>query len=70
MLAARHFCDIVGCMSQTDLSAAPGSTARNVSGQDTGRSASSPHVEFIDVRKTYDGETLVVKNLNLEIQRG
>jgi putative spermidine/putrescine transport system ATP-binding protein len=57
-------------MSQTDLSAAPGSTARNASGQDTGRSASSPHVEFIDVRKTYDGETLVVKNLNLEIQRG
>jgi putative spermidine/putrescine transport system ATP-binding protein len=31
---------------------------------------SSPHVEFKDVRKTYDGETLVVKNLNLEIQRG
>ena len=27
-------------------------------------------MEFIDVRKTYDGETLVVKNLNLEIQRG
>jgi putative spermidine/putrescine transport system ATP-binding protein len=30
----------------------------------------SRHVEFIDVRKTYDGETLVVKNLNLEIGRG
>jgi putative spermidine/putrescine transport system ATP-binding protein len=53
-------------MSQTDLSAASGSTARIASGH----SASSPHVEFIDVRKTYDGETLVVKNLNLEIQRG
>ena len=35
-----------------------------------GHGNSSPHVEFIDVRKTYDGETLVVKNLNLEIQRG
>jgi putative spermidine/putrescine transport system ATP-binding protein len=30
----------------------------------------SPHVEFKDVRKTYDGETLVVKNLNLQIRRG
>ena len=57
-------------MSQTDLSAAPGSTARKASGQASGQPASSPHVEFIDVRKTYDGETLVVKNLNLEIQRG
>jgi putative spermidine/putrescine transport system ATP-binding protein len=53
-------------MSQTDLSAASGSTARIASGHST----SSPYVEFIDVRKTYDGETLVVKNLNLEIQRG
>ncbi|WP_158044493.1 ABC transporter ATP-binding protein [Skermanella pratensis] len=32
--------------------------------------AESSHVEFKDVRKTYDGETLVVKNLNLEISRG
>jgi putative spermidine/putrescine transport system ATP-binding protein len=27
-------------------------------------------VNFVDVQKTYDGETLVVKNLNLAIQRG
>jgi len=27
-------------------------------------------VNFLDVQKTYDGETLVVKNLNLAIQRG
>ncbi|MET4279527.1 putative spermidine/putrescine transport system ATP-binding protein [Bradyrhizobium sp. F1.2.2] len=27
-------------------------------------------VRFSDVQKTYDGETLVVKNLNLEIERG
>ncbi|WP_461621869.1 ABC transporter ATP-binding protein [Bradyrhizobium sp. 23AC] len=27
-------------------------------------------VEFSDVQKTYDGETLVVKNLNLDIARG
>ena len=32
--------------------------------------AESSHVEFKDVRKTYDGETLVVKNLNLAISRG
>jgi putative spermidine/putrescine transport system ATP-binding protein len=28
------------------------------------------HVEFLDVQKSYDGETLVVKNLNLVISRG
>ena len=27
-------------------------------------------MEFIDVHKSYDGETLVVKNLNLDIARG
>ncbi|RRH88282.1 ABC transporter ATP-binding protein [Mesorhizobium tamadayense] len=27
-------------------------------------------VEFIDIQKTYDGETLVVKNLNLSIRHG
>ena len=29
-----------------------------------------PLVRFIEVQKSYDGETLVVKNLNLDIQRG
>jgi putative spermidine/putrescine transport system ATP-binding protein len=29
-----------------------------------------PIVRFIDVQKSYDGETLVVKNLNLDIARG
>jgi putative spermidine/putrescine transport system ATP-binding protein len=33
-------------------------------------SPAASHVEFIDVQKTYDGETLVVKNLNLDIRRG
>ena len=28
------------------------------------------HVRFKDVQKSYDGETLVVKNLNLDIQKG
>ncbi len=28
------------------------------------------YVRFTDVQKSYDGETLVVKNLNLEIERG
>lgn len=29
-----------------------------------------PLVRFIEVQKSYDGETLVVKNLNLDIERG
>ncbi|MEJ2630961.1 MAG: ABC transporter ATP-binding protein [Acidihalobacter sp.] len=28
------------------------------------------YVRFADIRKSYDGETLVVKNLNLDIERG
>lgn len=30
----------------------------------------APHVRFINVQKTYDGETLIVKNLNLDVRRG
>jgi putative spermidine/putrescine transport system ATP-binding protein len=30
----------------------------------------APYVRFIDVQKSYDGETLVVKNLNLDLGRG
>ena len=30
----------------------------------------SDYVRFINVQKSYDGETLVVKNLNLDIARG
>jgi putative spermidine/putrescine transport system ATP-binding protein len=33
-------------------------------------SADGPIVRFVDVQKSYDGETLVVKNLNLDIARG
>ncbi len=33
-------------------------------------SNNEPIVRFIDVQKSYDGETLVVKNLNLDIARG
>ncbi|QQP88081.1 ABC transporter ATP-binding protein [Skermanella sp. TT6] len=47
-------------MTQTDLSAAAVASPADF----------QPHVEFRDVRKTYDGETLVVKNLNLDISRG
>lgn len=32
--------------------------------------AKQPLVEFIDVQKTYDGEELVIKNLNLKIRAG
>ncbi|MFC3228075.1 ABC transporter ATP-binding protein [Marinibaculum pumilum] len=32
--------------------------------------ADDAHVRFRDVQKSYDGETLVVKNLNLDIRRG
>ena len=31
---------------------------------------SDPFVRFRNVQKSYDGETLVVKNLNLEIEAG
>ena len=30
----------------------------------------SPHVSFRNVQKTYDGETLIVRDLNLDIRRG
>jgi putative spermidine/putrescine transport system ATP-binding protein len=30
----------------------------------------APHVQFKDVQKSYDGKTLVVKSLNLDIQKG
>ena len=33
-------------------------------------SQTDAYVRFIDVQKSYDGETLVVKNLNLDIERG
>jgi hypothetical protein len=33
-------------------------------------SEGQPMVRFVDVQKSYDGETLVVKNLNLEIAKG
>ena len=36
----------------------------------TGPQANDPLVRFSGVRKTYDGETLIVKNLNLDIRRG
>ncbi len=32
--------------------------------------SNDPLVRFIEVQKSYDGETLVVKNLNLDIERG
>ena len=32
--------------------------------------AGQPMVRFVDVQKSYDGETLVVKNLNLDIVKG
>src|SRR5437868_13907229 len=33
-------------------------------------SGDRPMVRFVNVRKSYDGETLVVKNLNLDIAKG
>ena len=33
-------------------------------------SASDAMVRFVNVQKSYDGETLVVKNLNLDIAKG
>ena len=28
------------------------------------------YVQFVDVQKSYDGETLIVKNLNLSVEQG
>jgi putative spermidine/putrescine transport system ATP-binding protein len=39
-------------------------------GNATRRESPDGHVRFVDVQKSYDGETLVVKNLNLDIARG
>jgi putative spermidine/putrescine transport system ATP-binding protein len=36
----------------------------------TARDGPAPFVRFADVQKTYDGEVLVVKNLNLDIEKG
>ncbi|MFO1172264.1 MAG: ABC transporter ATP-binding protein [Hyphomicrobiaceae bacterium] len=38
--------------------------------QGAGLAASGSHVQFKDVQKSFDGETLVVKNLNLDIAKG
>lgn len=37
---------------------------------DQSQDVQDPYVRFADIRKSYDGETLVVKNLNLDIARG
>ncbi|MCB0056847.1 MAG: ATP-binding cassette domain-containing protein, partial [Caldilineaceae bacterium] len=37
---------------------------------DNGSGSGRSFVEFVNVQKSYDGETLVVKNLNLQIERG
>jgi putative spermidine/putrescine transport system ATP-binding protein len=34
------------------------------------QSSDEPHVRFRNVKKTYDGETLIVRDLNLDIRRG
>ncbi len=47
-------------------------TSASVSEPATRRSTppGEPHVRFIDVQKSFDGQTLVVKNLNLDIAKG
>ena len=37
---------------------------------DNGSGSGRSFVEFVNVQKSYDGETLVLKNLNLQIERG
>lgn len=41
-----------------------------VSGRESMPDANDAFVKFSEIQKTYDGETLVVKNLNLDIPRG
>ena len=33
-------------------------------------SGNNPLVRFVDVQKSYDGETLVIKSLNMDVARG
>lgn len=37
---------------------------------ETNASTDAPHVRFIGVQKTYDGASLIVRDLNLDIRRG
>ena len=47
-----------------DSSSQPGSQA----GSQTGASVAEPLVRFTNVQKSYDGEILVVKDLNLDVE--
>ena len=49
-----------------DSSSQPGSQA----GSQTGASVAEPLVRFTNVQKSYDGEILVVKDLNLDVEQG
>lgn len=49
---------------ETDDRPASSRTPRDI------QDAAQPLVRFVKVQKTYDGETLVIKNLNLDIARG
>ncbi len=53
---------LVGARKQEDLTGSPSLTA--IAGRD------AAFVEFDHVQKSYDGETLVVKDLNLAIGKG
>ena len=49
-----------------DSSSQPDSQA----GSQTGASVAEPLVRFTNVQKSYDGEILVVKDLNLDVEQG
>lgn len=59
-----------GLLVSDGLQACHAPVATQASGSDKEQGINDPFVKFSGIQKTYDGETLVVKNLNLDIVRG
>jgi putative spermidine/putrescine transport system ATP-binding protein len=56
--------------SKYDTSGGVPPAGREAAAMDPVSPPTTPIVQFADVQKTYDGSTLVVKNLNLSVRRG
>ena len=56
--------------SRESLGAMVSSSAFGIGAREPASHVVASHVQFADVQKSFDGETLVVKNLNLDIAKG
>jgi putative spermidine/putrescine transport system ATP-binding protein len=61
---------LVNTGSKYDTSGGVPPAGREAAAMDPVSPPTTPIVQFADVQKTYDGSTLVVKNLNLSVRRG